>query len=187
MNVLFKRIYSRLQEAVASAFVVGSLLAATGACAKEVYKVVNLGTLNFDSSFTEGINNRGQVVGYIASVTDGKLVARPFLWSRDGGMKDLGTFGGPVGVAFGVNDFGQVVGVSDTGSNDSHHAFLWVRAFGMRDLGTFGGLTRFMRRGASAFSDARFVSSVGCVRACRVWPLVGGGWCVILLGVGGIG
>jgi len=48
-------------------------------------------------------------------------------------------------------------------------------------------LARFMRRGASAFSDARFVSSLGCVRACRVWPLVGGGWCVILLGVGGIG
>src|SRR5512132_3866104 len=48
-------------------------------------------------------------------------------------------------------------------------------------------LTRFMRRGASAFSDARFVSSLGCVRACRVWPLVGGGWCVIGLGLVGSG
>ena len=39
-----------------------------------------------------------------------------------------------------------------------------------------------------AFSDAGFVSSLGCVRACRVSPLVGGGWwCVIGLLVGGIG
>ena len=36
-----------------------------------------------------------------------------------------------------------------------------------------------MRRGALAFSDARFVSSLGCVRACWIWPLAVGGWFVI--------
>jgi probable HAF family extracellular repeat protein len=52
---------------------------------------------------------------------------------------DLGTLpGGNISNAYGVNDNGQVVGVSN-GSPSVTHAFLWTKSTGMKDLGTFGG------------------------------------------------
>ena len=52
---------------------------------------------------------------------------------------DLGTLpGGNISNAYGVNDHGQVVGVS-TGSPSVTHAFLWTMNTGMKDLGTLGG------------------------------------------------
>jgi probable HAF family extracellular repeat protein len=51
---------------------------------------------------------------------------------------DLGTLpGGNISNAYGVNDHGQVVGVSN-GSPSVTHAFLWTKSTGMKDLGTFG-------------------------------------------------
>jgi probable HAF family extracellular repeat protein len=52
---------------------------------------------------------------------------------------DLGTLpGGNISNAYGANDHGQVVGVSN-GSPSVTHAFLWTMSTGMKDLGTFGG------------------------------------------------
>jgi probable HAF family extracellular repeat protein len=53
-------------------------------------------------------------------------------------MVDLGTLGGNFGRATAVNDFGQVVGASDTASNELR-VFMWTSAGGMVDLGTLGG------------------------------------------------
>jgi probable HAF family extracellular repeat protein len=52
-------------------------------------------------------------------------------------MADLGTLGGSLSVALGINDSGQVAGWSDTDSVE--HAFLWTESGGMKDLGTLGG------------------------------------------------
>ena len=52
---------------------------------------------------------------------------------------DLGTLpGGSISNAYGVNDQGTVVGVSD-GSPAITHAFSWAKNTGMIDLGTLGG------------------------------------------------
>lgn len=59
-------------------------------------------------------------------------------------ITDLGTLGGSVTEALGVNNKGQVVGESQTGAIDQYgnpvyHAFVWDSVHGMRDLGTLGG------------------------------------------------
>src|ERR1017187_370862 len=55
-------------------------------------------------------------------------------------VTDLGTPGGTSSWAYGVNDFGHVVGYAcvDVDCNPLH-AFEWTRKHGIRDLGTFLG------------------------------------------------
>jgi probable HAF family extracellular repeat protein len=97
-----------------------------------------LGTSNdpfsINGAFAEHINDRGIVVGS-SSTAAGPQHA--FLWSRRGGMIDLGTLGGTFSGAFGINNKIQVVGVSET-PNRRTHAFLWSKGE-MMDLGTLGG------------------------------------------------
>jgi probable HAF family extracellular repeat protein len=58
-----------------------------------------------------------------------------------GTVTDLGTFGGPLSAARGVNDAGQVVGWAETDDPyEDEHAFLWDGPNGLQDLGTLGGL-----------------------------------------------
>jgi probable HAF family extracellular repeat protein len=51
---------------------------------------------------------------------------------------DLGTLGGGISNAYGVNDLTQVVGVSQV-AGGFNHGFLWTKPHGMKDLGTLGG------------------------------------------------
>jgi len=86
-----------------------------------------------------GVNDRRQVVG--VRFTGSGL--RAFRWTRQDGMKDLGTLGGNSSVAQAVNDVGEVVGYSATPPSGEEHAFLWTPQNGMMDLGTLGGPTSF--------------------------------------------
>ena len=72
-------------------------------------------------------SGHGLVVGVLTGTE------HAFLWSAAGGLMDLGTLGGAVSGAHGVNGHGQVVGHS-LRSDASNHAFLWTQDDGMRDL-----------------------------------------------------
>jgi len=55
----------------------------------------------------------------------------------DSHFTDLGTFGGTVAIARGMNDAGQVVG--EYFANGTVRAFLWSATAGMQNIGTLGG------------------------------------------------
>jgi probable HAF family extracellular repeat protein len=108
----------------------------------------DLGTLGGTHSTAEFVNDRGQIAG--ASYTNATLNAvatgcgqllptqNPFLW-EEGRMIDLGTLGGDFGDVAGINNSGQVAGISDVVGDLTYHAFLWDQESGMKDLGTLGG------------------------------------------------
>jgi probable HAF family extracellular repeat protein len=61
-----------------------------------------------------------------------------FLWTRGGGMRSLGTLGGPFGFAISVNTHRRVVGRSLT-ADGRMLPFLWTPSTGMHSLPTLGG------------------------------------------------
>ena len=69
------------------------------------------------------INNHGEVVG--GSALAGNKAAHAFLWNKDTGMRDLGVLpGDTVSGALGMNERGEVVGVSND-PDGNPRAFLW--------------------------------------------------------------
>jgi probable HAF family extracellular repeat protein len=97
------------------------------------YAVVELGTFGGRDAAANGVNSRGDIVGY-ASFTDESSHA---FWYDNGRMNDLGTLGGRTSSAAAINDLGQIVGQSETATG-AVHAFLWSGGV-MTDLGTLGG------------------------------------------------
>src|SRR5215467_4812193 len=107
----------------------------------------DLGTLpGGTNSGPYAINQHGEVAGLsatdaIVNPTTGLPTIHPFLWDGNK-MIDLGSFGGTYGVAFDLNNSGQVTGISDRPGDDPNefHAFLWPGKNGMMiDLPSLGG------------------------------------------------
>lgn len=97
--------------------------------------------------------------------------ARAALWDTvTGSFRDLGTLGGIVGVARGVNGAGQVVGQTELASGASA-AFLWRDGTGMTDLSVFTGpglrmeVANGINRHAQVVGQVRGSATGGATRA----------------------
>jgi probable HAF family extracellular repeat protein len=116
-------------------------------------RLIDLGTLpgGYEAQAV-GINDHGQAAGFASNGTEDPFSifgwgtqVRSFVWQGSGPLRDIGTLGGPDAVMTGINERGQVYGVSYTNStpNDTTgiptlHSFIWEKGR-MRDLGSLGG------------------------------------------------
>jgi probable HAF family extracellular repeat protein len=115
------------------------------------YSITDLGSLGGGRTSPMGINNRGAVVGFSATVEG---LTRAFLYTG-GSLVDLGTLGGDESFAYRINDNGIIVGRAQ----DSSGRF---RAFMTTISGARGiELTSLDPRVDGDFSAALGVNSVG--------------------------
>jgi probable HAF family extracellular repeat protein len=90
----------------------------------------DLDTLGGPDAFGIFVNERGQVTGYsytnsTPNATTGFPTQDPFLWTKENGMIDLGSFGGTSGSPTGLNNRGQVIGSSKLAGDQASDPFLW--------------------------------------------------------------
>src|SRR6202795_4675883 len=87
--------------------------------------------LSGNNSVGAAINSSGDVVGEGDPYNSGNLQA--FAWQPTGSAQWLGSLGGNLSAAKGINNSLAVVGLSYTAAN-RQHAFLWTQGSGMQDL-----------------------------------------------------
>ncbi len=93
---------------------------------------------SFYVSGAKGINELGEVAGYIGFINGSEVQFHATFWPDPATVKDLGTLGGNDSYANDINDSGTVVGRSQIATGEDR-AFVWHADFGMQSLGTLGG------------------------------------------------
>jgi probable HAF family extracellular repeat protein len=111
-----------------------------------------LPTLGGNNGFATSVNDRGQIVGWAENTVHDPTCVLPqvlqfeaVIWGpRDNQIQQLPPYGSDsVGAATGINNHGQIVGISGicqnaVGNQSAKHAVLWQNDMPM-DLGNLGG------------------------------------------------
>ncbi len=102
----------------------------------------DLGTLGGPDAFARRISQSGLIAGWsytnsMPNPTTGVPTVDPFLW-KNGRMIDLGSLGGTMGSVWGINNQGQVTGLSNLAGDQLFHGFLWDRG-ALKDLPPVSG------------------------------------------------
>ena len=137
--------------ALAALHLLGQEMRAAGAPAS-TYSITELGSLGGGRTSPMGINNRGAVVGFSATL-DG--LTRAFLYTG-GSLVDLGTLGGDDSFAYRISDNGLIVGRAQD-SSGRFHAFVTTFNGGAIELNALNP------RADGDFGAALGVNSVGDV------------------------
>jgi probable HAF family extracellular repeat protein len=125
-----------------SGLIVGAADTPDGRCAHATLwtgadRVVDLGTLGGPCSFAYDVTDDGIVVGESGT---GEGAVRAFVWTASLGMRALPTLDGDYTQALGINNRGEIVGVSLVSlvGGTEGHAFYWSQNTGIVDVGTAG-------------------------------------------------
>jgi hypothetical protein len=92
--------------------------------------LTDLGTLGGQRAFTIAVNARGEAAGYSDDATNTNEIG--FFWSPGGGRVPIGSQNGGSRLIAGLNDRGEVVGI--TGGPGLTTAYYWSRGRGMVSL-----------------------------------------------------
>ncbi len=84
-------------------------------------QIIDLGEIGEHPAKPVAINNTGHVVGHF---TSGSHETHAFLWTREAGMVDLGTFGGPQSAATAILDDGTILGWAELSAREPR-AFIY--------------------------------------------------------------
>jgi probable HAF family extracellular repeat protein len=110
--------------------------------------VMELAALGGDGGTARGINNKGQIIGYVDSdgALNDKFVNTAIIWEKDTTgtyqLKNLGTFGAEQATLRDINDAGSIIGSTSNGSGTTATSTPFI----LRDdeftaLGSLGGKT----------------------------------------------
>jgi probable HAF family extracellular repeat protein len=121
-------------------FIDGAAVMLAGGGVRELWAFNGWGAMPYD------INNSTLIVG-VARANDSN-VSRAVMYTRDTGPLDIGTIGGMNSAAYGINEAGEVVGVSETddGREEAFYFPGWSDPYNPdpnaepRGIGTLGGL-----------------------------------------------
>jgi probable HAF family extracellular repeat protein len=106
-----------------------------GASSIAQYTITPITMSGGTSVAVSGLNTNGHVAGYYVASDS---TYRSFFWAN-GVATDLGTLGGSLTIANGLNNLGQVIGYAFLTGDSQYHPFIWSGG-SMHDLGTLGGL-----------------------------------------------
>jgi probable HAF family extracellular repeat protein len=111
-----------------------------------IQKMTPLPTLGGNNGWAAGINDQNELAGVAENTTDEPTCAgtsqvfqfKPVVWAK-GKVHQLPTFpGDPVGMAWGINYWGQATGYTGN-CTTAFHALLWQNGMAI-DLGNLGGV-----------------------------------------------
>lgn len=136
-----------------------------------VYKLTNFGTFGATQAALRDVNNDGVMIGATTttvSTTVGTITTNVnsntlFTLDAAGNFKDIGSLGGTTGSVNGINEFGTVVGSSQTASK-VNHAFIFSGGV-MTDLNNVVGTALTYNGAAVTLTSATSINNFGDVTA----------------------